>query len=241
MKNGARAELNYKWWDKNKAKTLKKTGLGKALKEYEKDNPKDIHRCSFTDLKVCSDRLTEVQAVASKAVGACNKKIHGETMAALKTYDGVVKAAKARVEGQLKTFEKDLTALQALGQGNVKKVKAAHKKLNENSKKLVTFTKESVVWKDSPVPARAKLASDLADEILAGKEKMVAIHAIVEFEKKRDQCVNNVYHGWNGEDPCKEFLGTLDKLQDSINTRSAKLQPLAKRLKATATAAAKKA
>lgn len=35
MKKGVTPELDSKWWAKNKAKTLTKTGIGKALRNYE--------------------------------------------------------------------------------------------------------------------------------------------------------------------------------------------------------------
>ena len=35
MKKGATPELDSKWWSKNKAKTMKKSGLGAELKSYE--------------------------------------------------------------------------------------------------------------------------------------------------------------------------------------------------------------
>lgn len=99
MKKGATPELDQKWWSKNKAKTMKKSGLGDALKDYE------IAKDSLD----YSDMLAKLALVKKKALFAkkscCNKKLHSETVAALGKYDGVIKKEEKWITTNQKAYE----------------------------------------------------------------------------------------------------------------------------------------
>ncbi|MCY2996098.1 MAG: hypothetical protein NTY19_50855 [Planctomycetota bacterium] len=91
MKKNAQPELSQQWWSKNKATTLKSTGLGKALKAYEDAQKK-------RQLPEAVKALAAVIPVVKKALGMCNKSLHEETIAALEKYPKVIQTEKSRLE-----------------------------------------------------------------------------------------------------------------------------------------------
>ena len=91
MKAGAKPEMTQKWWSKNKAKTLKSTGLGGALKKYE------IAKDQF-DAELMNKALKEVEGKVGQAIKACNPKFHRDTQAALEKYRPLI--AKAYKEAK---------------------------------------------------------------------------------------------------------------------------------------------
>jgi acylphosphatase len=93
MKKGAVPELNYKWWSKNKAKTMGKSGLGKALKDYEVAQ-------ELNDPKRMLKALAEVVKKVGIAQKACNSRAHKETLAALKKYPDIIKKRAAEIKKQ---------------------------------------------------------------------------------------------------------------------------------------------
>ncbi len=93
MKKGAIPELNYKWWSKNKAKTMGKSGLGKALKDYEVAQ-------ELNDPKRMLKALAEVLKKVGVAQKACNASAHKETLAALKKYPDIIKKRAAEIKQQ---------------------------------------------------------------------------------------------------------------------------------------------
>ncbi|MCZ6837547.1 MAG: hypothetical protein O7G85_17360 [Planctomycetota bacterium] len=101
MKKGATPELNQKWWSKNKAKTLKKTGLGDALKSYEvaidlMDDPRALKS------------LSDVKKKVAGAFGLCKKKekFYSDTIAALKKYPGIIQKEETRLAKKIKELTK---------------------------------------------------------------------------------------------------------------------------------------
>lgn len=95
MKKNATPELNYKWWNKNKAKTMKSSGLGKALTAYEVANDQ-------MDWDKTLKALSEVKKKVTVAVGACNPKLHADTIAALKKYPGIIQKREVAVKASQK-------------------------------------------------------------------------------------------------------------------------------------------
>lgn len=94
MKKGVTPELDSKWWAKNKAKTLTKTGIGKALRNYEVARAKE-------DDKLVLKTLSALKTAIGKGVSMANSKLHADTIAALKKYpkliEAEIKLAKARI------------------------------------------------------------------------------------------------------------------------------------------------
>ncbi|MCR8723332.1 hypothetical protein [Frigidibacter sp. ROC022] len=83
MKKGVTPQLDSKWWAKNKAKTLLKTGIGDALRNYEVAQAKKDDQLVLKSLSVLK------KAVAN-GVTKANPKLHAETIAALKKYPKLI-------------------------------------------------------------------------------------------------------------------------------------------------------
>ena len=95
MKKNAVPELNQKWWSKNKAKTLKKTGLGKALKDFEVAEELMDHDRMLT-------ALSDVKKKVAAAQQECSTKSHAETIAALKKYPGLIQKRETEIKAKKK-------------------------------------------------------------------------------------------------------------------------------------------
>jgi hypothetical protein len=80
-------ELTLAWWDKNKAKTLPPTNLGKALQTYEKalkGFAATVSRPGSTsldnDFKILETAQDEVSKMIKATSLKCNKSLHKETI-----------------------------------------------------------------------------------------------------------------------------------------------------------------
>ncbi len=93
MKKGAIPELNHKWWAKNKAKTMGKTGLGKALKDFEVAE-------EINDPAKMLKALSEVKKKLPVALKACNQKMHKDTIAAIKKYPGIIQKREVELKSR---------------------------------------------------------------------------------------------------------------------------------------------
>ncbi len=98
MKKNAVPELNYKWWKKNKAVTMKSSGLGKALTLFEAAEDQ-------MDWDKALKALSEVKKKVVVAIGCCNKKLHAETIAALKKYPSVIQKKETELKAKKKAAE----------------------------------------------------------------------------------------------------------------------------------------
>lgn len=95
MKKGATPELRQKWWSKNKAMTLKKTGLGAALKDYEVAE-------DLMDYERMLDSLSAVKKKVATAFAACDRKRHAETLEALKKYPSIIQKKETEIKKKIK-------------------------------------------------------------------------------------------------------------------------------------------
>lgn len=95
MKKNAVPELSQKWWSKNKAKTMKKSGLGNALKDFEVAE-------DLMDYDRMLKALSEVKKKVVVALQGCNEKAHAETIAALKKYPGVIQKRETEIKAKQK-------------------------------------------------------------------------------------------------------------------------------------------
>lgn len=93
MKKNAIPELNYKWWKKNKAKTMKTSGLGKTLTAFEVAEDQ-------MDWAKALKALSEVKKKIVPAISACDSKLHSDTIAALKKYTGVIQKKEVELKGK---------------------------------------------------------------------------------------------------------------------------------------------
>ena len=106
------ADLSQKWWSKNKAKTLKSTGFGKALKAYE-DAKKSVDGgkiAPLAGLQAAVDAADEVRKKRDAAEKACKKKLHDDTKQMLQAYTGLLTADAAKYVKQLSDMEKKVDA-----------------------------------------------------------------------------------------------------------------------------------
>lgn len=116
MKKNAVPELNARWWAKNKAKTMKKSHLGKALKDFEvAEELMDYDRMLKT--------LSEVKKKLVVALKACDPKRHAETIVGLKKYAGVIHKREMQIKANKKKAEARPAAVevpkQKIGRGVV--------------------------------------------------------------------------------------------------------------------------
>jgi hypothetical protein len=95
MKKNATPELNYKWWNKNKAKTMKSSGLGKALTAFEVAEDQ-------MNWDKALKALSEVKKKVVVAIGACNTKLHSDTIAGLKKYPSVIQKKEVEIKAKQK-------------------------------------------------------------------------------------------------------------------------------------------
>ncbi len=95
MKKNAVPELNQKWWSKNKAKTMKKSGLGTALKDFEVAE-------DLMDYDRMLKALSEVKKKVVVAIQGCSASSHAETIAALKKYPGVIQKRETEIKAKQK-------------------------------------------------------------------------------------------------------------------------------------------
>jgi hypothetical protein len=85
MKKGVTPQLDSKWWAKNKAKTLTKTGIANALRNYE------VAQAKKDDQRVLKT-LSELKKAVANGVSKANPKLHADTIAALKKYPKIIEA-----------------------------------------------------------------------------------------------------------------------------------------------------
>ena len=109
MKKGATPELDSKWWSKNKAKTMKKSGLGAELKAFEVLKAK-AELGGQSDAEVAQAyakavaQLKKVKTKLPVALKACNDKLHKETIEAIKKYPKIIQAEETRMTQLAKDY-----------------------------------------------------------------------------------------------------------------------------------------
>ena len=112
MKAGATPELDSKWWSKNKAFTLKKTGIGEALRNYEVARAKE-------DDELVLKRLSELKRAIANGVKKADAKKHAETIAALKKMPKLIeeqiKLANTRMKNDAEAAKNPAPAKQKMG------------------------------------------------------------------------------------------------------------------------------
>ncbi|MEM8591501.1 MAG: hypothetical protein AAGF13_03150 [Pseudomonadota bacterium] len=118
MKKGAIPQLDSKWWSKNKAKTMGKSGLGDELKKFEVLIAKATAsgQDDKTIAKLYKGALDQLKVVKKKlpvAIDKCNKKLHAETIEALKRYPKIILAEEKRLTDLVKTYAAKAAAPQS--------------------------------------------------------------------------------------------------------------------------------
>ncbi|MFT4961661.1 MAG: hypothetical protein ACI92Z_002754 [Paracoccaceae bacterium] len=214
MKKNAVPELNYKWWNKNKSSTMKKSGLGKALTAYET-------AADQMDWSKALKALSEVKKKVVVAIDACNKTLHADTIAALKKYPKVIQGA-----------ESDLKTRQVAEQA-----KAAAATANPPAPKQ-KIGKDVVIWKrdiggeafNKCKPSHVsgikgytlqlKLNDDILDVLEAEQDYVTPAFMVEDAEKVGQKMISEIV------DQLKKFDADWDKLGSAADP--AKMEKLIK-------------
>ena len=158
MKKGDKPkDLSQQWWSKNKAKTLKSTGLGKVLGAYEKLRAGTQSLKYFQD---CYKELNKIPAAVEKSKKMCNEKLHAETLAALDGYSAVISKEMQALSKDETEYTKKLSIFKSSREKLVKELTDMHQKADQNctlGKSGLKKLKEAVEKKD--VATATKLAN----------------------------------------------------------------------------------
>ncbi len=235
MKKGANPQLTYKWWNDNKATSLRKSGLGKALKEYEKAKPKpSVQRCSRQELGDYIDSLIEVRNKAEKAVSLCVPKLHTETKLALKRMQTISNSERHPLEKLLDKAEKDNDAILTLGAKNKKIVKTSVAAVDKCLQYLRNIDKEVKATTDVKQALRLKQTADnhFAKSV---QELQKGINASKEIHTNLLKCVGNVKDGESGKKFTLEYIHPIKIATESMRDQVLKTaKPLVASIKAEA-------
>lgn len=103
----APTDLSKAWWQKNKALTLKSTGFGKALESYATAKALPY---SEANIKTKIAALKAVETARAKAVGMCNKTLHGDTLKYLEAYKTLIAKQSQALQGDAEDYKKLVAA-----------------------------------------------------------------------------------------------------------------------------------
>jgi hypothetical protein len=98
MKKGESFQLSYTWWESGRPGAMKSTGLGVALKAYDKSKAN-----ALPALKA----LLEVDAARQRAIGMCSGPLFPDTKAALQKVAALTQATQS----QLQRVDKQITKI----------------------------------------------------------------------------------------------------------------------------------
>lgn len=170
-------DLSKAWWQKNKALTLKSTGFGKALDEFAKAKALPY---SEANIKTKIAALKAVETARAKAVGMCNKTLHGDSLKYLETYKTLI----AKASQDLQRDGEEYTKLVAAWIGIRKTVLAEMKERKKEWKALCTKLDKALVECGG-----AAQGSDLEAKKLA-KGKVAKIKELAGGQ--RQKCIDTV-------------------------------------------------
>ncbi len=221
--------MNYKWWSDNKASTLKKTGLGKALQAYGKADRAADKRCKVEALRAKYDSLQDVKAAANKGIGLCIPKVHAETKSALKTYDGVVKSVAVPLKAQIVSVEKEIDTWKTLNKTRLPKINAAGKNLE---KCIVKMTEIEQVAKKLTDASKAAQLTKLSDKFfdLGERQYQIIYSAMEDFKALMKKSSENILFG-HGQDVVMEYMKPISNARQFEQERRDKLKKLAANVK----------
>jgi len=254
MKANVTPELSSVWWKKNKPVTMKKTGLGAALKKYEKtvaEFDKMVKRASpafetHTTFMQCKTELAQVEKCVDAGIKAANKTLHKETIAALqkykasvipnekkrldKAFDVVKKASESEVKQAFDAYTKGIALYKTVALDSAKMVLASRKE----SANVQECLGQAAEGQHKGKPDLAEKAAKRAD-LLASKMEAMAKDIELKYSKASKA---RPQHGSDSMDPAekKKFFKLLDQIgtyesQTESNIRT--LQKLAKEARET--------
>lgn len=181
MKANAVPELSSKWWSKNKAKSLKSTGLGKALKAYE-------IAADSLDYDKALAALSEVKKKLAVAFKACDKSRHAETLAAVKKYTGVIDKQEKKLAEQKAQYlqnQQDAPTAQKIGKAVT---------IWERDISAMAIKKGLPDWVENFKNYKMKLTlnDDILDALEAEKDKVTPAFMAEDAEKLGQKLVSDI-------------------------------------------------
>lgn len=102
MKKGENPQFSSAWWKKNKAKTLLKTGISEALREWE-----IAYNGGNTDYPRALKALAGLDKAVANGLGKANKTLHGETIECLRKFPAAIAKKKKEVQQNYDAYQKN--------------------------------------------------------------------------------------------------------------------------------------
>lgn len=201
MKKGETAKIDAAWWKKNKARTLKSTGLEAALKTCEKALKKaKTDTCGKPDIADALRELANVDAVAKKAAGMCNKKLQGETLAALQTFRPLIQKETTLLTTKSARIDKELKVFSAAAKIVISKLTAANRSIFALTKGM-NEEAESAKAASGVSKQQIEIWTNLAKVGLrrASDQAKAAEQAYKDYGKVGDGLSRNLYLGHSRE------------------------------------------
>lgn len=153
------AELTYKWWIANKAKTLTDEPLSGALKSIEPDQEKMKKAPRRAEnVKSLLDKLPKVLKAIEDTLGLCKPKIHDTTKTNLEALKGQATSLFSELDGEFKGYE-----------NTMKEVTASRSTISKCAKEAVT--KPSAQTLDQVIDGCKKLEQCLTKAPLRNEAK----------------------------------------------------------------------
>lgn len=177
MKKGEKPKLDQAWWKKNKAKTLKSTGFGEAIKEYTDLKATlakgGLYERTYANFAKADSALKNVEVVRKKAIGMCGK-LHDETKDGLVAYDAVIKAEAAVLSSLKKDYDKFVDKFATTKRNGFREMPARETDWKEMKKKVDATVKTGNASLTSEDKKAIKMSLDLALSVKKEVEALVA-------------------------------------------------------------------
>lgn len=196
MKKNAVPELNYKWWNKNKSKTMKSSGLGKAISLYESSADR-------MDWDKTLKALSEVKKKVVVAIGCCNKTLHVDTIAALKKYPGVIQKIEVDIRAKQKAENDQAAATSAPRQKVGRDVVIWKRDIGAEALKKYKARNITVL---KGYEVSLKLNDDILDVLETEGDLVTPAYMVEDAEKVGKKLIGDVV------DLLKKFDGVYDSL-----------------------------
>ncbi len=203
-------DLSKQWWINNKAKTLKDTGLGNLLGQYEMVGKKcqDPKERTVALLDEVSGALENVARGVETQKSACNPKLHKETMDALSAYPALLKKAKDTVALKKGAYLKIIDDWEGLRKNTIAELQVLNRDVDELLKRVETCLK--VCEKASKVPSvpREPLVADAKGLSAQLKDNRKSLHEAMEMHAKNAKAVEAPHP----KDRSTDYLSEIGRL-----------------------------
>ena len=104
MKKGEQPQLDSNWWEKNKGKHHPQVDA-RSLRQGLRGQGKHLRHVPRRDDEGVLETLDDISKEAKRLSGACNKKLHAETIECLQKFDGVIERYRGPIKKRLEKVE----------------------------------------------------------------------------------------------------------------------------------------